>query len=233
MGKSSGSSARPVTDEEKRLWDMQTESLKQATEVAAVQFNLSQEDRDYFNQVYRGYADVNDPKVKEEIAKRLADTPKPTREQYTKAANDINEAQLDFYMKQEMKGFDYDSGRSEPSREEVAAKYGLGTTKTTFDEEAYNTAMATWQEQKDAVVKAVQKDMGSEGVDEMLFKAVKQAGGKTQELLNNWETTARELGNDYTSTLGNISKAMGTADEDVYAQTKGQNLAGISQAYEE
>ena len=54
---SKGSSApaqRALTQEELELLDSQRVSLDQATDVASKQYNLSNEDREYVAQIYRG-----------------------------------------------------------------------------------------------------------------------------------------------------------------------------------
>ena len=52
MGKSSGgSSQRPVTAEEKRLWDTQSKNLDAMTKIAEDQYDLSVEDREYYEKV--------------------------------------------------------------------------------------------------------------------------------------------------------------------------------------
>ena len=66
MGKSSGSSERPVTEEEKALWDSQAENLDMLTKIAEDQYNLSAEDRSYYEEVFR---DGDDTEAKQAIAK--------------------------------------------------------------------------------------------------------------------------------------------------------------------
>ena len=67
MGKSSGgSSQRPVTAEEKRLWDTQSKNLDAMTKIAEDQYDLSVEDREYYEKVFR---DGSDTEAKEAIAK--------------------------------------------------------------------------------------------------------------------------------------------------------------------
>jgi len=66
MGKSSGgSNARPVTAEEKELWSTQSENLKIMTQIAEDQYNIGQEDRDYYEKVFR---DGTDTEAKQAIA---------------------------------------------------------------------------------------------------------------------------------------------------------------------
>ena len=66
MGKSSGSSQRPVTPEEQRLWDTQATNLEAMTKIAEDQYNLSKEDRDYYEKVFR---EGSDTEAKDAIAK--------------------------------------------------------------------------------------------------------------------------------------------------------------------
>ena len=245
MGSKGGTSVeqRPLTAEELKLFEAQTESLDMATDIASKQFNLSKEDRAYFDKIYRGEADPNSPEVQKEVANRLKNTPKPTLEQYTEYVKTANEAQLNMYVLKELrpKYIGYDVGDISESaeakdpkfRDEVARKYGISTDGKKVDRESYEKAMTEWEETKNSIVKTVSQELGTKGVDEILFDAIKQSPTVMGEAFSNWETQARQLGKEYTDTLGNIGKSMGTADADIYAQTKGQNLAGISQAYQE
>ena len=65
-GGKGGSSQRPVTPEERRLWDAQAEQLDSMAKIAEEQFNLSKEDRAYYENVFR---DGTDTQAKEAIAK--------------------------------------------------------------------------------------------------------------------------------------------------------------------
>lgn len=67
MGKGGGgSSQRPVTAEERRLWDAQADQLDVLAKVTEDQYNLSKEDRDYYEKVFR---DGTDTEAKEAVAK--------------------------------------------------------------------------------------------------------------------------------------------------------------------
>ena len=65
-GKSSAPSSRPVTEEERALWDSQKTNLDMMTKIAEDQYNLSVEDRDYYEQVFR---EGSDTQAKEALAK--------------------------------------------------------------------------------------------------------------------------------------------------------------------
>ena len=65
MGKSSGSSQRPVTDEERRLWDSQAEQLDSLKMIAEEQHGLAKEDREYYESVFR---DANTPEAQKAMA---------------------------------------------------------------------------------------------------------------------------------------------------------------------
>ena len=60
MGKSSGSSTtqRAVTEEEKALWDSQKTNLDSLTKIAEEQYNISEEDRSYYEKVFREGTDT-------------------------------------------------------------------------------------------------------------------------------------------------------------------------------
>lgn len=58
MGKSSGSSTRAVTAEEKALWDSQKTNLDSLTKIAEEQYNISEEERSYYEQVFREGTDT-------------------------------------------------------------------------------------------------------------------------------------------------------------------------------
>lgn len=66
MGKSAGSSQRPVTAEERALWDSQKENLDVLTQISQDQYDLSVEDRNYYEEVFR---EGSDTEAKEAIAK--------------------------------------------------------------------------------------------------------------------------------------------------------------------
>ena len=65
MGKSSGASQRPVTDEERRLWDAQAEHLDSLKTIAEEQHGLALEDREYYESVFR---DANTPEAQKAMA---------------------------------------------------------------------------------------------------------------------------------------------------------------------
>ena len=66
MGKSSGgSSERPVTEEERALWDSQAEQLDSLAMIAEEQHDLSKEDRAHYEEVFR---DANTPEAQTAMA---------------------------------------------------------------------------------------------------------------------------------------------------------------------
>ena len=59
MGKSGGSSSeRPVTQQELDLWESQKTNLDSLTKIAEEQYNLSEEDRNYYEKVFREGTDT-------------------------------------------------------------------------------------------------------------------------------------------------------------------------------
>ena len=230
MGSKGGSSApeqRALTQQELDLLDSQRVNLDQATEVASKQYNLSNEDREYVAQVYRGDLDPSDPKVVAEVQKRMSNLKPPTREEWTKQRTTTSYGN----------GGDIYGSDSEDSRT-------ITTTEDIFDEKGYEDAVKAFNDQKETLVRQVSGDLGGKGVDELLFEAVTSSKTEAAKLLGDWKNKAIELGDTYTSQLTGISDkfkntlqtksdAMGTADTDMYARTKGENLAGISQAYAE
>lgn len=269
MGKPSPSySQRELSEEELQLFETQSQFLDQAMEISSAQFNLSEEDREYFNEIYRGELNKNDPKVKEEVAKRLEGLEKPTLEQF-KSSQTTTTSTKD--SSTNVFDFDDDSGYTNKQAEDKTV------TEEFTDREAYEAAMAEWDSTVSDITRAVQQDLGSVSIDEMLFDAVKSASPKTNELMDNWYNTAKNLGSDYINKIEGLSEEfktrinestdtykssikqsetkyvgkmessaakyttraediagkMGTADDDIYARAKGENLAGISQAYQE
>lgn len=221
MGKGSSASPaeRPLSQQELDLISTQEDALKQSMDVYTKQFNLSETDRAYFDKIYRGDLDPNDPRVKEEVAKRIQDTPQPTKDQFMKAA------------KVSLGG-------------DGEGVFGKISVTPELDQEAYDTAMKKWEEDKAKIVAAVSSELGGKGVDEALFESVMASDTKIQTAFADWQSKAQTLGTKYTDSITGISKdftnkltaaseAMGTANADIYAQTKGQNLAGISQSYAE
>lgn len=65
-GGKGGSSSRPVTAEEKALWDTQRVNLDAMTKIAQEQYNLSEEDRGYYEKVFR---EGSDTEAKDALAK--------------------------------------------------------------------------------------------------------------------------------------------------------------------
>ena len=229
---SKGSSTPPErepTAQELELLEAQSTSLEQAMKVAADQYNLSSSDRDYFDKIYRGALDKDDPKVLAEVQKRMQDIPPPNRSSF-KSDSDFERAKVNYNSQKEVFA--------------NIAKFELGSGVS---------------------------------VDTLLFDAIKAASPETQKLMNTWESSARELGNDFindmtgmsdtfkqqlttandefvagtrsststmTKSLGDyqsgyeasVNKAMGnmgTADSDILAQTTGQNLAGIASSFKQ
>jgi hypothetical protein len=225
MGGSKGGTQvteRALTKEELRLLRTQEESLKQATDVATQQWNLSKEDREYFDKIYRGGADINSPEFKAEVTKRLEGLKKPTYEQFVQS--------------------------SKPNRDDFETDKGYNNAiaewKKTGEDE-YKSAMEDWESKKSTIVNTVKNEMSTgKSVDEILFDAVKSSDTRISEQLDKWQESSSKLGTEFTGELKGLSEGfrnkisnayqkMGTADEDIYAQTKGQELAGISQAYAE
>lgn len=65
-GKGGGSSQREVTPEERALWDSQKTNLDAMTKIAQEQYNLSGEDRSYYEKVFR---EGSDTEAKDALAK--------------------------------------------------------------------------------------------------------------------------------------------------------------------
>lgn len=61
-----GSSQRPVTQQELVLWDSQAKNLDMLTKIAEEQYNIGEEDRSYYEKVFR---EGSDTEAKEAIAK--------------------------------------------------------------------------------------------------------------------------------------------------------------------
>jgi len=221
-GSSGGYEERPLTAEELKFIETQDESLQQAISIAEREFNLSESDRNYMSQIYKGTLDANDPAVVAEVQSRMENLSPPTREEYISQLTTSSTSD--------------DDGS------------GSGTTTTTvtdvFDDSGYEQAVKDFENNKQTIVLSVQQDLGTKGVDELLFESVRNADLESSKLLGEWETGAKELGSIYTDTLTNFSddfksklsdtsSKLGTADTDIYAQTKAANLAGISQSYQE
>lgn len=75
MGKSSGSSERPVTAEERRLWDAQAEQLDVLAKISEEQFGLSQEDRQYYEDIFRDGTDTQAKDAIAELQSRITGVP--------------------------------------------------------------------------------------------------------------------------------------------------------------
>ncbi len=65
-GKGGGTSQRPVTQQEKDLWESQAKNLDSLTRIAEDQYDLSVEDREYYEKVFR---EGSDTEAKDAIAK--------------------------------------------------------------------------------------------------------------------------------------------------------------------
>jgi len=246
MGKSGSSApaARALTKQELDLLESQKGSLDQATEVAAKQYNLSNEDREYVAQIYRGDLDPKDPRVKEEVAKRMSELKPPSREDYITYLEETSTGVSATPKTQALLGGAVEADGATTT-----------TTKKVFNEQEYQDAVKEFNTNRDKLVREVSSDLGTAGVDELLFKAVTGSETEAGKLLSGWETSARELGTAYTDTLTGLSDAfktsittaaetytgeleqakgaLGTADTDILGQQRGQSLAGISQSYQE
>jgi hypothetical protein len=84
----------------------------------------------------------------------------------------------------------------------------------------------------------------TKSIEQMFIEATVDAKGQLATITNEYVSKSRELGanfesnvtkanDEYVSFARQVKDNMGTADADIYARTKGENLAGISQAYQE
>ena len=223
MGKSSSApEERKLTQTELDLLKQQEASLKQASDVAAKQYNLSTADREYVSKIYRGDLDASDPLVQAELVKRMENTPEPTKEDFLRSTTTVTQG--------------YDDGTGDTT--------STTSVSTTMDDEAYADALKKWKDDKDILTTKIAGDLGGKGVDELLFEGIVSSESRAGELLNTWKVKSAEMGDEYIGKLEGISDSfkntlqkssdeMGTASADIYAQTKAQNLAGISQAYQQ
>ena len=190
---------RALTQQELNLLKTQEESLAQATAVATEQFNLSNEDRDYFEKIFRNPEEVSS----EELQKKVDSI--------------VSNSSISDDKKDEIKGLLTDSMSSGKSVDEMlfdAVKASSPLAKAQLD---------TWYE--------TTAQLGSDYISE--------TSGLSKTFADKLKTTSEEIKQgqyEFQSQAGRIQEIgsnMGKADSDIYAQTKGQNLAGISQAYAE
>lgn len=278
MGKSSSNTTTPrqLTQVELDLLAQQEKSLKQASDVAMMQYNLSVEDRNYITGIYRGDLDPQDPQVQAELARRLEDTPAPTRDQYRTTStsedgylaamaqwetdrdalvrtissdlgdkgidellfegilNSQSEASKllgDWTLKTEAIGGDYVGSLSGISE---SFKQNLLTASGAYNETLSNATGKLGTELSGAVdgyrtQLATSTESFTKDITDSRVSYAQKMGEATGKYIG---STQNEV-NSYKGQLQDAKGKIGTADADIYAQTKGSQLAGISQAYQE
>lgn len=83
---------RALTAEEKEWYNSSKEQIEQALNIAAEQNNWSAQERDYIDRVYRGKANIDDPKVAEAVADEL----KRVAEGKRMSSEEVGQSQVDF-----------------------------------------------------------------------------------------------------------------------------------------
>lgn len=213
MSKSSGSSQRELTQEEKDLISTQEDALKQAMDVYTEQFNLSKTDRDYFDKIYRGDLDPNDPKVKEEVANRLKNTPQPTYAQFVKTTRTTDDYGYTVETTStDMEAYDKAMQEWNANKDKIVKEVSSDLGGIGVDEALFKSVMDS---------------------DSNVKKAFTDWQSKAQTLGTSYTDKISGLSKDFTSKLTTIGNEMGTANKDVLAQTTASNLAGLSQSYAE
>jgi hypothetical protein len=192
-------SERELTQQELDLLETQKYSLDRATAVAEEQFNLSKEDREYFEDVFRNPDKMDSATIQSRVD------------------SIISKANIDDDKKAELKGLVTDSLSS-----------GMGV-----DEILFETVKAS------SPIAKTQLDSWYETTAQLGKDYISQTSGLSKSFADKLQTTSDEIASgsyEFQSQAGRlqtIGQEMGTADGDIYARTKGQELAGISQAYAE
>lgn len=257
MGKSAPSySERPLSEEEKRLLTTQSDALAQSMSIALSQLGLSTEDRSYFEKIYRGQVDPNDPKVVEKaqaifneklsapdeamqtkIAGYKTDNDKLSKEletlktatggvKITQKVKDMFSAAPEntdaFYTSTQ----EYDAAVAKWANSLTAdqiKKYGFEGGNATTEQTAKikelentiaqnNAAIAEGtvsQQDKNNLLESIKTEvaagMGTKGVDEMLFDAVKKSDTTVSTALSKWAVDAQKVAGDLNIELKGIS----------------------------
>jgi hypothetical protein len=286
-------SSRALTEEEKQLFEQQTKSLQLADSIATEQFGLSQQDRDYFDRIYRGAANPNDPEVKAAIQKSLEEAKtlkkgEPVKvmslEEFTKQAGQttfslggydrlsassnsaamkkkydeyvaqtkvvgglLSEAESEDIRNQVLESFRnqdasvdkllFDSVKASDSKLSMAltdfadktssinAKYGEGITGIANNYiEGMNGLASDYGRKLDKVTSEYKTDATA---------ATSKYGDYTKTAIDSFDTKTGRYQTAFEQVSQQASSRLGTADSDILSQQRGQQLAGISQSYQE
>lgn len=271
MGSKGGSSQRALTEEEKELFSQQTKSLQLADSVAVEQNSLSKEDRAYFNRIYRGQADANDPEVKAAISKALqearAAAPESGKEKSYMTMKEfstiVNENSRDVSAMKEKMQEAYSaykisnaiiSGIDEDSiRQQVIDSFSSGQSvdELLFDavkasKSDLATALTSYADKSAAISKKYGADRA--GVSSKYTSRINDLAGQfdkkmefasnefvsaSKDALGKYNTDTGRYQSAFEEVSGKAMSEMGRADTDILSQQRGQQLAGISQAYAE
>ena len=124
MGKSSGSSQREVTPEERRLWDAQKNNLDSLTKIAEEQYNLSAEDRSYYEKVFREGSDTEAKSALAKLKSQITGT--------TVNAEDIKDVSIDSLLRDTILNstpeFQEAANKVVESNNTLTQKYGADVT---------------------------------------------------------------------------------------------------------
>lgn len=136
MGKSSGASQRPVTDEERRLWDAQAEHLDSLKTIAEEQHGLALEDRAYYEDVFRDASTPEAQKAMADLQEQLTGT-RPTegdlttdtllRDVLVGSSGEMQAATKEFVAQQQKDFAEFEGELSGLSQEYVSKLDQIGT----------------------------------------------------------------------------------------------------------
>ena len=287
-GGKGGSSSRALSQEETDLFAQQTKSLARADEIAVNQFDLSKSDREYFNQIFRGEANPNDPIVSaaiskaleeaqasktasgykvpsinkdEFIAKYIADDTTNSRNYYSGGANKTP-AQLRAEGEKAYKGVSatlpmvsalLSDAESDAVRSQILEKFKTGQS---VDELLFDAVKGSKSELSVALTSyadksaAISSQFGTErsGIANKYTAQMENLAGefnakmkyatsdfisKSEGALGKFDSNTNTYQSAFETVAGNVANKLGTADTDILSQQRGQQLAGISQAYRE
>jgi hypothetical protein len=228
MGKSSGSSERPVTAEERALWDSQSENLEMMTKIAEDQYNIGQEDREYYENVFREGSDTEAKQAIAELKSKITGT--------EVSAEEIESVDIDSLLRDTILNStpEFQKAATElvTNSQQLTAKYGtsvtgisdtfsksIGNLNTNYQAELQSIKEATGTINQDVLAREV--GAASAGISSSYAEARKQMSGDLAKRgLSGSGVEAQLLASTYNQEAMNKASASSTARASALQQSE-------------
>lgn len=233
MGKgSSGSSTRPVTQQEADLWTAQKENLDSLTKIAEEQYNLSEEDRAYYEKTFREGTDTEAKTALAKLQSQITGN--------TVSPENIESVNIDSLLRDTILNstpeFKVAADIYLKNSNLLTSKYGSDVTgiSKAFADSSKSYA-ANYGKEVEAQTTDYKKILGNieSTYGTKLTNATASYGQTTQDITSKFGNEISSLQTNLDNKLSEISSGMGTANADVLARQTGTTMAGISSGYQE